>query len=231
MMKTIVSILLFFPLVLFGQNQNLLDNHPYIEVIGSAEKEIVPNIITIRIVLQENNDKNKIAIEEQENNLKEKLKSNGFDLNNLVIRNANASLLRLNRKTNDVINRKEYLAKVNNTVEAYKLYKILDEINVKEASIFETSHTDIQNYRKEVKRLALQAAKEKATELLKSIDEQIDKPLIIREIDENEIDQNRVLYPNISVNYYKEEIRLETEYLEIKPIKLKYMMFARFKIK
>jgi uncharacterized protein len=86
-MKTTIYILLLLPLALFGQSQNVVDNNPYIEVIGSAEKEIMPNIITIRIVLQETNDKNKIAIEEQERNLKESLKRDGFDLANLVIRN------------------------------------------------------------------------------------------------------------------------------------------------
>lgn len=229
-MKTIIHFLLFFPLAFFGQNMNMVDNNPYIEVIGSAEKEIAPNIITLRIVLQETNDKNKITIDEQERTLKEKLKASGFDLKNLVIRNANASLLKLSRKTNDVINRKEYLAKVGNSVEAYKVFKILDEINVKEASIFETSHTDIQIFRKEVKQLALKVAKEKATHLLKSIDEQIDKPLIIREIDENESIQIKNTYSNVAVGYYQEETSAN-DYLDIKPIKLKYQMFARFKIK
>lgn len=180
--------------------------------------------------MQETNDKNKISIDEQETTLKEKLKANGFDLKNLVIRNANASLLKLSRKTNDVINRKEYLAKVSNSVEAYKVFKILDEINVKEASIFETSHTDIQIFRKEVKQLALKVAKEKATDLLNSIDEQIDKPLIIREIDENESIQIKNTYSNVAVGYYQEETSAN-DYLDIKPIKLKYQMFARFKIK
>ncbi|WDF47177.1 SIMPL domain-containing protein [Chryseobacterium sp. KACC 21268] len=229
-MKTIIHFLLFFPLAFFGQNMNMVDNNPYIEVIGSAEKEIAPNIITLRIVLQETNDKNKITIDEQERTLKEKLKAGGFDLKNLVIRNANASLLKLSRKTNDVINRKEYLAKVGNSVEAYKIFKILDEINVKEASIFETNHTDIQTFRKEVKQLALKVAKEKATDLLKSIDEQIDKPLIIREIDENESIQIKNTYSNVAVGYYQEETSAN-DYLDIKPIKLKYQMFARFKIK
>lgn len=230
-MKTIIHFLLFFPLAFFGQNMNMVDNNPYIEVIGSAEKEIAPNIITLRIILQETNDKNKITIDEQERTLKEKLKASGFDLKNLVIRNANASLLKLSRKTNDVINRKEYLAKVGNSVEAYKIFKILDEINVKEASIFETSHTDIQTFRKEVKQLALKVAKEKATDLLKSIDEQIDKPLIIREIDENESIQIKNTYSNVAVGYYKDEETSTNDYLDIKPIKLKYQMFARFKIK
>lgn len=153
-MKTIVLLLLLLPFAIYGQNQNMVDNNPYIEVIGSAEKEISPNIITLRIVLQETNDKNKISIDEQEKILKEKLGASGFDLKNLVIKNADASLLKLNRKTNDVINRKEYLAKVGNSTEAGKIFKILDDINVKEAGIFETSHTEIHVFRKEVKRLA-----------------------------------------------------------------------------
>jgi hypothetical protein len=67
--------------------------------------------------------------------------------------------------------------------------------------------------------------------LLKSIDEQIDKPLIIKEIEDNDFLLGRSSYSNVAVGQYKEESKLDTDYLEIKPIKLKYAMFARFKIK
>ena len=230
-MKTILSILLFLPLLTFSQTQNSIDNVPSIEVIGIAEKEIAPNKITIKIVFQENNDKNTISIEEQENNLKSKLKEKNFDTSKLLIQNVNSYLYRINRKTSDVNNRKEYSIIVSNSEEAYKVFKILDEINVKEAKIIETSHTEIQNYRKEVKKLALQTAKEKATELLKSIGEEIDKPLLIKEIEENSIAQNNLL-SNVAVGYYKEyKTENGADYLELQPIKLKYLMFAKFKIK
>lgn len=230
-MKSVVSILLILPLFVFSQIQNSSENIPSIEVIGIAEKEIAPNKITIKIVLQENNDKIKISIEEQENKLKTKLKEQNFDTNKLLIQNVNSHLYRINRKTNDVNNRKEYSIIVSNSEEAYKVFKILDNINVKEAKIKETSHTDIQSHREEVKKLALQAAKKKATELLRSIGEEIDKPLLIKELEENSLSKTNLL-SNIAVGYYKESnTESGTDYLELKPIKLQYAMYTKFKIK
>ena len=229
-MKNIILILLFVPFFAFAQNQNNNETIPSIEVIGIAEKEFAPNKITIKIVLQENNDKNKISIDEQENKLKSKLRENGFDVNKLQIQNVNSYLYRINRKTNDVNNRKDYSIIVSNSEEAYKIFKILDEINVKEAKIIETSHSEIQSYRNDVKKLALQAAKEKASDLLKSIGESIDKPLLIKEIEESSIAQNNML-SNVAIGYYKEKKEFGEEYLELQPIKLKYAIFAKFKIK
>lgn len=76
-MKT--TFLIIFALVsqlIFSQN---LQTSPFIEVIGTAQKEIVPDEIYIGITLREKSEgKNRMSIEEQEKLLFEELKKKQF---------------------------------------------------------------------------------------------------------------------------------------------------------
>lgn len=230
-MKKLLIPLLLLPFMLFAQEESDFGDQAYIEVVGSAEKEIAPNIINLRIVLQETNEKNKIPINDQEARLKEKLKAKGFDLDKLLIRGADSKLQKIKRKVADVVNRKEYSIKLSSAEEAYHVLEICDELNASEASIFETSHTEIHAYRKEVKLAALQAAKVKAKDLLNSIGEEIGKPLVIREIQEGDRMSISTLYSNIAFSRADDRLVEGGDYLEIKPIRIRYEMFTRFGIK
>lgn len=231
-MKKLLSVLLLLPLFALAQNNSFseVEHSPYIEVTGTAEKEVTPDEISIRIILQETAEKNRTTIKELEEKLTAKLKAAGIDLKKLVLQNANSSYQKISRKNNDVINLKEYILKVNSAEEAYKAFVIFDEIQIKDARIVELSHSKIEDYRLEVKLMAVKAAKQKAGDMLSAIGESVDKPLIIREIDETPY----VLYRSNMVSNVAEGGGYASdaaEILEIKPIKLQYKVFTRFKIK
>jgi len=214
----------------FSQSDTSLqkDEKPYIEVTGVAEKEIVPDEIYISIVLQEKYEgKNKITIEEQESKLKASLQSAGIDIKNLELSDANADYMKVRRKTKDVITKKDYSLKVTNAENVGVVFKILDDIDIKDASIERVSHSKIEEYRKEVKILAIQAAKAKADYLLNAIGEQTGKPLIIKEIDVN--------IPNLLSNvYYKSDgyvSKNEEVVIQFRKIKLQTSIYVKFSIK
>ncbi len=231
-MKKLLSVLLLLPLFALAQNNSFseVEHSPYIEVTGTAEKEIAPDEISIRIILQETAEKNRTTIKEMEEKLLAKLKASGIDVKKLVLQNANASYQKITKKNSDVINLKEYILKVNGAEDAYKAFAIFDEIQIKDARIVELSHSKIEDYRQEVKLMAVKAAKQKATNMLAAIGESIDKPLVIREID----DTPYVLYRANMVSNVAEGGGYASdaaEVLDIKPIKLQYQVFTRFKIK
>jgi uncharacterized protein YggE len=230
-MKKLFSVLLLLPFFAVAQNASFpgVDQSPYIEVTGSAEKEITPDEISIRIILQETAEKNRVSIKELEEKLKARLKASGIDLSKLVLQNANASYEKISRKNKDVINQKEYILKVNSSKEAYTAFAIFDEIQIKDASIVAVSHSKIEEYRQEVKLMAIKAAKQKATNMLSAIGESIDKPLIIREDDDSYV----VYRANMAANVAEDVVYNAggEDVIEIKPIKLQYKVFTRFKIK
>lgn len=222
-------LMLAIALPIFGNAQIKTDDVPSIEVIGVAEKEVIPNVIIIRATLQEQSDKSKISIEEQEKALIHKLKQIGIPSNAITIQAANAHLDRYTKKTIDVTNRRDYLIKIATTEEVLAVFKVLDDVQIKEAKIIATSHTDMHLYRLEVKKLALQAAKNKAIALLESIGETIDKPLLIKEVDDHVINKSAI--SNILELRSESNAEYPKEHLEIKPITIQYSIQATFKIK
>ena len=68
-------------LPLNGRAQQIQNDRPYIEVNGIAEKEVIPDMIYINIVIEERFSGGKVTIEDQEKQLKEALQSLGIDSN------------------------------------------------------------------------------------------------------------------------------------------------------
>lgn len=82
---------------LFAQSPegNIKIEQPFIEVNGSAEMEVVPDEIFIRITLRERMEgKDKISIDQQEADMKSRLQSAGIDLNNLSLSDAGTAFVR-----------------------------------------------------------------------------------------------------------------------------------------
>jgi len=222
MKTTFLIVFTLISQVIFSQN---LQTSPFIEVIGTAEKEIVPNEIIIAITLKENTDsKNKISIEQQEEALLSELKRKAIPLEKLTLENANAYELRVRKKTNELINQKQYLLKLSSIEEVNRAMDAFDSAKIKMFYMQEMSHSHIEDFRKEVKILALKAAKEKAKYLLESIDQTVGNALEIVEIS----DYNTVnARSNVAVPQFQEK---DNE-IGLKPIVIKVSMKTKFEIK
>lgn len=200
-LKHLITILLVAAITpSFAQTPGVkIDEQPYIEVTGTAIKEVVPNEIYISIELYEKyKDKVKISIEEQETKLKAALTSVGVDLSNLYLSDANADYVKVSWQKKDVITNKNYTLKVSDAATVGKVFQELDKIEITDASIEKVSHSDIENLRKEVKISAIKAAKDKADYLLAAIGETAGKPLIITENNNANYTANTYANYNIS---------------------------------
>ena len=234
-MKTAISLLTALlssaPLALFCQSTTP-ENQPYIEVTGTAEKEVVPDEIYIGIILKEKYvNKAKVTIEAQEQKLKEAIQSLGIAPDRLFLSDADASYVKINWKTKDVLTQKDYALKVSDAATVGKVFQELDKLEITDASILKVSHTKMDSLRKEVKILAIKAAKEKAAYLLAAIGEQVGKPLMITEI---EMDRYYTgMESNISNPYYFNETKVENQQtgeVQFQKIKIQSGISARFSI-
>ena len=236
------KIILFFAIMLSwmtmtGQQILQPEEKPNIEVTGSAELEIVPDEIYINIVLREKNKNNdKFKIEAQEDALLQKLKENGFDINNLSLSGADGDLQYRVFRKNKVLTEKRLLMKVQTAGEVNKLFHILDELEIEDAGISRTSHSQIEKFRKEVKIEAMKNAKSKADYLLAAIGEQTGKPLVIREhvytVYPTNQYSNTALQEVVVTGYASRQADkgLENE-IAFTKIKIRYEIFAKFGIK
>lgn len=181
--QLLTMVILITTMSLFGQTkiENVVDQ-PYIEVTGTAEKEIIPDEIYIGIVIREKYvGKIKTTIEEQEGKLKEALKTIGIDLANLYMSDVNADYIKISWQKKDLITKKNYSLKVSDATTAGKVFQVFEELEITDAYISKVNYSKMDSLLKEVKIMAIKAAKEKADYLLKAIGEQTGKPLIINE--------------------------------------------------
>jgi uncharacterized protein len=161
---------------------------PYIEVTGSSEKEIVPDEIYVEIVLRERfENKLKITIEEQEKSLMKALLSIGISLERLTLSDANANMVKINWKKNDLINKKEYTLKLSTAQEVGAVYTELDKIEITQAHITRVTHSKLDSLKKELRIEAIKNAKEKADYLLKAIGQHTSPALVVKEIEKSSI--------------------------------------------
>ena len=234
-MKTvkILFILILFSVSSFAQNElNPLTSTPYIEVTGEGEMEIVPDQIFLHFTLKERYVKNKkIDIEDLEKKMKQHLKANKFDLKKLSLADADADFVTIKRKNKDVLASKDYLLEVETTDELSDVWQILDEIDVANAYIQRVDHSQMEDFKKEVKIKAIQAAKEKANYLLEAVDQKAGKPLFIQE--------RESYHQPYAANMRLEKMHVMADgavaapkepSISFKKIKLNYKVFARFAI-
>jgi len=217
---------------MFAAAQEPQKEKPFIDVVGTGEMEIIPNEIYISFTLKERMDgKNKITIESQEAEMKKQLQKAGFNLDKLSLADASADYVTVKRKNKEVLASKNYLMKVATTTEVASVFEVLDNVQALNGDIIRVAHSEIEKYRKEVKILAMKAAKEKAGYLLEAIGETVGKPMMIQE--RETYDDIRPMMIRGKAAGVQAEYEMADEAvpeISFQKIKLKYSVFARFGI-
>ncbi len=183
-MKTTFYAFLFAALFVLSSNaQSQNTDTPYIEVIGTADMEGVPDMIYLKITLGEKNSgtKSKISIDEQEDSLKITLTKIKVDLSKLSLSDASSNYVKVTWGKNNVLTTKEYTLLLNDAESLGKTLQELDRLKVNSAYVNKVEHSEILVFKQQVRISAMLAAKAKADYLLNSIGSETGKPLIIRE--------------------------------------------------
>lgn len=224
--KTILTVILLISITVNSQTDNSkINEQPYIEATGTAEKEIVPDIIHITILLKDKSvNKDNYTIIQQEDKLLKSLKSVNIDLKNLALSNATSELIISKQKEKGVEEKKEYILLLNSADEVSKVFNLLQDINIKEAYISYRSHTQIDAYQKEVRINAIKAAKDKVTYLLQAIGEIPGKPLVIQEY--ANVPSNK--YSNVAISSSEDD---NSSLVNFKKIKIKSSYYVKYSIK
>jgi hypothetical protein len=169
--------------------KNFIDQN-YIEVTGKSELEIVPDMIYLRIVLSDKSDKNRLSIVEIERVMLEKLSELGIDVNNDLSLLNFASSLRAQWLKTDVVLTKQYQLIVKDAKTLERVFFEFQKLGISNISIVKFDHSKIEQFRKEVKVAAVQAAKEKAELLAIALDRTLGKALYVQETDN--LNQNAI---------------------------------------
>lgn len=209
--------------------KNFIDQN-YIEVTGKSEMEITPDLIYLKITLSEKDDKNKTSLSFRENQMINKLKAIGVDVTkDLTIADYNSNFKTYFLGNKDVMLTKDYQLIVRDTKMLQKVMTEFEKLSISNVSIIKTDHSKIEDFRREVKIMAVKAAKEKAQAMASAIGQTAGRAIYILENQTayyNNYTANTVLFKSGSVAE-----SADAEQPEFEKIKLEFSVLCRFELK
>lgn len=231
MKKIILLVFMLCSMAIQSQNSETdTCEKPFIEVVGTAKRDVIPDRIFISINLTEKTvDKKTYTIQQQENALKSIVKSLNIGMDKLSLSDSNSYILYKKKREKGVVLSKEYQLEVSNPQQLNSVFESLNNSNIKEASIIRTEHSEIIQIRKEVRIEAIKAAKEKAEYLLEAIDEELGMAIEISERTSSNYLSQSINRDNRANSSYSYDERLNN--LNFKTIEVRFSYYVRYRIK
>jgi len=212
------------------------DTRKKIEVTGTAEAEVTPDIIyvgiSLREYLKEGNSKKRVEIEELERQLQTAVLNAGIPKENFTINNISSYNWTLERKKNpDFLASKQYRIKLSDLSKLNQIMSAVDPKGIQYSNIEGYDYSKIESLKRDLKIQALRAAKDKAGYMVEAIGERLGGALEIQEIN-NEYYPQPMYRANVMM---KSDAVLQEQAampdIDFKKIKLNYQMRTVFEIK
>ena len=203
----------------------------YIQVTGKAEKEIVPDQIYIRIVINENDNKGKVSLEVQERNMISKLKSLGIDTEkNLKVGDMSSDFQQFWLRKNAVRTTATYQLLVISAQKMAEVFQALESIDISNLSVTKITHSKLQELTNEVRIEAMKNAQQIAQSLAEAVGQKAGRAIYIADYNNDILNtaNNVMLARTKSTMMDAEAGSMPEEQLEFRNIKLKYSVSAKF---
>ncbi|MBC8052672.1 MAG: SIMPL domain-containing protein [Sphingobacteriaceae bacterium] len=233
-MRRLIVVAFIGAIAVSGCTQNIDTRHK-IEVSGSAETEITPDIIYVGISLKEyfQADKSRVTIEKLERKLQSAALKAGIPKENFTINNISSFNYVYERKKNPAfIARKQYRIKVSDLNKFNQIISAVDARAIEYTNIEGYDYSKIESTKQELTIQALKSAKSKASAMAAAVDNQVGDVLEINEIN------NEIPYPVRTSPAMRDGIGMAVEMqsnsmpqIDFKKTKLIYHVRAVFELK
>ncbi|MCU4174091.1 SIMPL domain-containing protein [Carboxylicivirga sp. N1Y90] len=232
-MKRIISIasllLILLPIIAQVGTKNFIDQ-PYIEINGKAEMEIVPDMIYLKVVISEKDNKAKTSLEKLEQDMLKSLKNIGLNMKDDVsVIDFTSNFKSYWHKKSDIYSSKEFELIAHDGETVAKIFTELEKLNISNITIAKLDHSKIEEYRQEVKVNAAKAAKNKASKLLEAVGQRAGKVIYMQEnrnyyaARTNNMEANMLMKVSSDSNFKTNNV-----IVEFQKLKLEYEIMARF---
>jgi len=231
-MKKLIAIALVAFLGLSTAQAQQTDLRRKINVSGTAETEVTPDIIYIGISLKEylkdNNSKKKVEITDLENQLFAAVQKAGISKENLTISNLSSWNYATEKKKNpDFLASKQYRLKVNDLNKFNEIIASIDPKGIANTNIESYDYSKIESLKKDLKIKALLAAKEKARYMVEALGDKLGSVIDIQDGGDNAI---QPVYRNYMMKAEMSDAAGAPE-IDFKKIKLNFTVNAVFEIR
>jgi uncharacterized protein len=236
----LISILIITNAIVSNAQQVIMEKPlvKKIEVMGSAEQEVLPDEIYVTISLREyfkdKDNKNKVDIMVLEKQLQKAVDEAGITKENFSIGAINGNREWWGKKKpTTFLESKNYVLKLANLYKIDGVISKVDEKGIAYTNIDRYEYSKISQLCKDIKTKALQAAKEKAGYLLAGIGEQLGEVIDVIEIDHT-YNPQPIVYSNTMMRTMSADVAgggMPESNVDVQKIKVRYEMKAVFKIK
>jgi uncharacterized protein YggE len=182
MKKLILSALILFGIT--AVQAQSVDLRRKIEVSGTAETEVTPDIIYFSISLKEYMDgRNRVDITTLENQLIKAAADAGLPKEDLTINNISGYTTYQKKKDPNFLAGKQYRLKFHDLNKVNQLLSTIDPKGIQSTYIESYDYSKIDELKKELKLKALIAARDKAAYLLTGISQKLGDAINVTEVD------------------------------------------------
>ncbi len=203
----------------------------YIQTQGRAEREITPDRFWLAITVNERESKGKITVEEQQQAMIAALRELGIDTEKQL---RMADLTSEFYRKNAAVATARYQLELHSAADVARVYTALDRIGIPNVRIERVSHSQLEQYKDEVRIEAIRDARRNAATLAEAIGQQIGPCFYI-------YDSNSDILPRYASNTVlmraktamdSESAAIEAEpALDFRTIRLEYNVQAKFVLK
>ncbi|MHA7865435.1 SIMPL domain-containing protein [Flagellimonas marinaquae] len=174
MKKTIFFIAtVLFGTGIFAQSKNFLDT-PYLETQAQVDTLVTPDKIYLNIFIQEKDTKGRVSVEEQENQMAQRFKAMGIDLEEqLVIKDASSNFQKYFLRQKEVLKSKQYSLLVYSGKQLGDVMMALEQLDIANTSIEKTEYSKMDELELELKTRAVKKAVQKAKALTKPLGQKV----------------------------------------------------------
>jgi len=174
MKKTIFFIAtILFGTGIFAQSKNFLDT-PYLETQAQVDTLVTPDKIYLNIFIQEKDTKGRVSVEEQENQMAQRFKAMGIDLEEqLVIKDASSNFQKYFLRQKEVLKSKQYSLLVYSGKQLGDVMMALEQLDIANTSIEKTEYSKMDELELELKTRAVKKAVQKAKALTKPLGQKV----------------------------------------------------------
>ena len=189
MNKIALTLLLLSTIPFFApaQSKNYIDQ-PYIDISGYADSLITPNEIYIKIIISEKDTRDRVSVEQSETKMVDGFKELGINTEkDLTTFDFGSNYRFYLLKQKDVLKTKQYILKVSDAVITNKVFMLLEDLDISNASIDRVNHSEIESVKVITRIKAVENAKQKAVSLTKPLNQTVGQAIYLTD---NEVATN-----------------------------------------
>jgi uncharacterized protein YggE len=229
-MKPLLLTLIALPLLVWAQPQ--AENHiPYIETNATVDSLVVPDEIYLSIQLREQDEKNKVSVEQLEKRMFDVLRHLNIDMEKqlkLADLSSNIKTYFLRRK--DIKKSKRYELKLHDATTAGRILATLEEKGISNVHLSKTDYSKLEELKLHLLSKAVAKAKQRAHAMAKPLGQQVAEAIFMSDSHSGFVGYRRNALNEVVVAYAMESDKVAQPDIQFKSQKVQVSVQIRFRL-